>query len=380
MDQKKTGEFLKALRKEKELTQSQLAEVFNVSTRTVSRWENGSNLPDVSTLVEIADFYEVDVREIIEGERNATNEEISDMALKIAEYAGNEKSRLLKWIQIICFLGVFLLTGSIVLQCSVYSPDLRRSGAIFTSFMALVVMVAITLYVTGVLQKLSQKPKLVTVIKVVTIVLVFLSIRQIAMIGFIFGIEAWIDRKPYDVVSGIENYDKASIVEDNKGDMDSAFMIFPDSTEKMLEADYVSAVKSDIFDSFGYIILKAGYTTDDYKQEVERLSGITCEIKDGDNTYTGKVRFDETMYNYPAFIASDGYCFGYEYALLDEDNHTIIYVHLAYPDYDELSEYKDYLKKNKEAYDTGDGDTLDRFTIYAHRFTGEDYWTEYSDE
>ena len=36
MDQKKTGEFLKALRKEKELTQSQLAEVFNVSTRTVS--------------------------------------------------------------------------------------------------------------------------------------------------------------------------------------------------------------------------------------------------------------------------------------------------------------------------------------------------------
>lgn len=99
MDQKKTGEFLKALRKEKELTQSQLAEVFNVSTRTVSRWENGSNLPDVSTLVEIADFYEVDVREIIEGERNVTNEEISDMALKIAEYAGNEKSRLLKWIQ-----------------------------------------------------------------------------------------------------------------------------------------------------------------------------------------------------------------------------------------------------------------------------------------
>ena len=86
------------------------------------------------------------------------------------------------------------------------------------------------------------------------------------------------------------------------------------------------------------------------------------------------------MYNYPTFIASDGYCSGYEYALLDADNNTIIYVHLAYPDYDELSEYKDYLKKNKEAYDTGDGDTLDRFTIYAHRFPGKDYWTEYSDE
>ena len=41
MDQKKTGLFLRELRKEKELTQEQLAEQFNVSSRTVSRWETG---------------------------------------------------------------------------------------------------------------------------------------------------------------------------------------------------------------------------------------------------------------------------------------------------------------------------------------------------
>ena len=41
MDQKKTGEFLKQLRKEKDLTQEQLAERFVVSGRTVSRWETG---------------------------------------------------------------------------------------------------------------------------------------------------------------------------------------------------------------------------------------------------------------------------------------------------------------------------------------------------
>ena len=69
MDQKKIGAFLKQLRNEKGLTQEQLAENFHVSTRTISRWETGSNMPDVSMLVEIAEFYDVDVREIIEGER-----------------------------------------------------------------------------------------------------------------------------------------------------------------------------------------------------------------------------------------------------------------------------------------------------------------------
>ena len=42
MDQQKIGAFLKELRKEKNLTQEQLAEVLNVSGRTVSRWETGS--------------------------------------------------------------------------------------------------------------------------------------------------------------------------------------------------------------------------------------------------------------------------------------------------------------------------------------------------
>ena len=69
MDQKKIGNFLKALRKEKEMTQEQLAEQFNVSSRTVSRWENGNNLPDLDILIEISDYYEIDLREIFNGER-----------------------------------------------------------------------------------------------------------------------------------------------------------------------------------------------------------------------------------------------------------------------------------------------------------------------
>ena len=91
MDQKKIGLFLKELRKEKGITQEAFAEMLNISGRTVSRWETGNNLPDISLLVSIADFYEVDVREIIEGERKSEmNEEIKDVANKMADYAGND--------------------------------------------------------------------------------------------------------------------------------------------------------------------------------------------------------------------------------------------------------------------------------------------------
>ena len=64
MDLQKIGTFLKELRKEKELTQEQLAETLNVSRRTVSRWETGSNMPDLDLLVEMADLYQVDLRQL----------------------------------------------------------------------------------------------------------------------------------------------------------------------------------------------------------------------------------------------------------------------------------------------------------------------------
>lgn len=92
MNQQKTGELLKCLRKEKGLTQEQLAERFYVSSRTISRWETGSNMPDVALLIELADFYDVDIREIIDGERKSEimDKETKETLLKVAEYAAEE--------------------------------------------------------------------------------------------------------------------------------------------------------------------------------------------------------------------------------------------------------------------------------------------------
>ena len=95
MDQQKTGAFLKRLRREKGLTQEQLAEHFYVSSRTVSRWETGSNMPDVGMLIELADFYEVDIREIIDGERKGEimDKEMKDTLKKVAAYATEGESK-----------------------------------------------------------------------------------------------------------------------------------------------------------------------------------------------------------------------------------------------------------------------------------------------
>ena len=65
MDQVKIGTFLKELRNGKGITQEQLADRFYVSRRTVSRWETGSNLPDLDVLVELADFYDVSIDYIL---------------------------------------------------------------------------------------------------------------------------------------------------------------------------------------------------------------------------------------------------------------------------------------------------------------------------
>lgn len=112
MDQKKIGSFLKKLRNEKGITQEHLAEQFGVSSRTVSRWENGNNMPDISILVEISEFYDVDIREIIDGERKSENmtEETKEVLVKTAEYTSVEKARYLKILKGIVALGLAAFT------------------------------------------------------------------------------------------------------------------------------------------------------------------------------------------------------------------------------------------------------------------------------
>ena len=71
MDQQKIGMFFRTLREEKHLTQEQLAEIIGVSNRTVSRWENGRNIPDLSIMMQLSVFYGIRMDEIVNGKRES---------------------------------------------------------------------------------------------------------------------------------------------------------------------------------------------------------------------------------------------------------------------------------------------------------------------
>ncbi len=118
MDQVKIGAFLKELRKEKNLTQEQLAEQFSVTGRSVSRWENGKNMPDLGILVELSEFYGVDISEIIDGERRERipEEEMKDTLTKVAEYSEADKENLKRTVRIFDLIGLGGLILNILVQ------------------------------------------------------------------------------------------------------------------------------------------------------------------------------------------------------------------------------------------------------------------------
>lgn len=109
MDQQKIGQFLRECRKEKSITQEQLAEMLGVTNRSVSRWENGSNLPDLDILIEMADYYDVELRELLDGERKSEkmNKELEETVLKVAEYSNEDKMKLTKRMHLL-FIGGFV--------------------------------------------------------------------------------------------------------------------------------------------------------------------------------------------------------------------------------------------------------------------------------
>ncbi len=93
MNQEKIGKFIANLRKEQKLTQEQLAEKLGVTDKSVSRWENGKTMPDISMLSILANELNCTIQELLNG-RKMTKEELLDLRENInnlVEYESNQQ-------------------------------------------------------------------------------------------------------------------------------------------------------------------------------------------------------------------------------------------------------------------------------------------------
>ncbi len=125
MDKERTGQLITELRKEKGLTQKQLAEALNVTDKAVSKWERGLSFPDISMLEPISQTLDISIMELLAGERKGvdeplTREEAQQIVKESVELSDEEirhkreRSRLLIIILIVLVLLMISLTLNVI--------------------------------------------------------------------------------------------------------------------------------------------------------------------------------------------------------------------------------------------------------------------------
>ena len=110
MNQVEIGKLIKVKRKEKNLTQTELAEKVNISSyKTISKWENGIYMPDISLLIQLSEILDVSLYELLGGKENMKEENVEKVLKNTLENI-NEKNKLLKLLkQTIIILSTILI-------------------------------------------------------------------------------------------------------------------------------------------------------------------------------------------------------------------------------------------------------------------------------
>lgn len=126
MDQRDIGKFIASCRKNKEMTQSELAEKLGVSINAVSKWERGINLPDYSNLQELCSVLGISLNEFFAG-RHLEDSEIERQSEEnlLSVVKQSEKSRRRNRVIII---AVLLLLAAATVVCS--RPLLIKNGVV----------------------------------------------------------------------------------------------------------------------------------------------------------------------------------------------------------------------------------------------------------
>lgn len=124
MDKLKTGALIAAARKEKNLTQKELATILHVSDRAVSKWERGAGFPDVSLLEPLADALDLQVLDLLRGEEQEPELTVRRFLTQMARQARERTRR--RWGQILGSLLLLAISGYVLFGILDYAGAFLR--------------------------------------------------------------------------------------------------------------------------------------------------------------------------------------------------------------------------------------------------------------
>ena len=115
MDQKKIGNFIYDCRKKKKLTQEQLAEKLGVTSKSISRWENGNTMPDYSLLKDLCNELDTNINELLSGEKIKESEYMTKAEENFI-YLKKKVDNTLKLLKFITYTCAGLLIALFILN------------------------------------------------------------------------------------------------------------------------------------------------------------------------------------------------------------------------------------------------------------------------
>ena len=116
MDQIKIGRFIAECRKNKNLTQAQLAEKLNITDRAVSKWETGKSMPDSSIMLELCDILNISVNDLLCGEvvtMENNNQKNEQLLLDMAKELEQKNKTVWRSMWVIMIVSMVALLGGI---------------------------------------------------------------------------------------------------------------------------------------------------------------------------------------------------------------------------------------------------------------------------
>ena len=126
MDQVKIGKFIKQKRKEKSITQSELAEKLNITDRAISKWENGNCMPDSGIIPELCKILNITINDLFSGEvvdMKDNEKKLEENLLAMTKLKQNKDKQLLN-LEI--FIGV--LVSIIFFTCALIASFIEMKN------------------------------------------------------------------------------------------------------------------------------------------------------------------------------------------------------------------------------------------------------------